>query len=248
MKVPRTQSQIEEHRVGEACIEVVDAARRPAGGVAVWAEQEAHEIAFACVAPILAGVPEAGRQRCVDRLAEVFNRVVDPRQASKSGVLRVEVPDGVHLGRFGHELDYRAGDGRALEVYVSGQALGVGPDGPDADRVAALYTLCFAHPAVCGIVWSGVWDGEPAAAGGGLLRADFSPRPAFHYLHKLIGSIWHSRASGETDPAGRFRFRGYLGDYRVAARAREAPAMTARLKMRGRTGPPLVRLQLPAGG
>src|SRR5262245_18087104 len=224
MKVPRTQSQIEEHRVGEACIEVVDAAGRPAVGVPVWAEQESHAFVFGCVAPVMDSVPPADRQRCADRLADEFNRIVATDQPPAPGILRVEVPDGVHLGRFGHELDRRTGICRVLEVYVSGRALGVGPDGSDADRVAALYTLCFAHRAVCGIVWSGFWDGEPGVAGSGLLRHDFSPRPAFRYLHKLIGTVWHSRASGVTDAAGRLRFRGFRGDYPVAARVGPAPA------------------------
>jgi hypothetical protein len=244
-KVARTQRQIAEHRTAETCVEVVHAAGRPAAGVPVWAEQESHTFAFGCVAPDLSGVREADHRRCADRLAEVFNRIADSRQAPDPGVLRVEVPDGVHLGRFARELDRLAGDGRPLEVYVSGRALGAGPDGPDAERVAALYTLCFAQPAVCGIVWSGFWDGEPAAAGGGLLRTDFSPRPAFRYLHKLIGTVWHSRASGDTDAAGQFRFRGFLGDYRVGARVGEAPATTGRLELCRGTG--LARLQLPGG-
>jgi hypothetical protein len=177
-------------------------------------------------------------------LAEVFNRIVAPGRPADPGITDVEVPDGVHLGRFGRELDRRAADGRPLEVYVSGRALGLGADGPDADRVAALYILCFAHPAVCGVVWRGFWDGEPGAAGGGLLRSDFAPRPAFRYLHKLIGTVWHTRASGETDPAGRFRFRGFFGNYRVAARVGDAPATIGRLPLRAGTGPAMLRLQL----
>jgi hypothetical protein len=245
-KVSRTQRQIAEHRTAEACVEVY-AAGRPAPGVAVWAEQETHAFPFGCVAPDLSGASEADRQRCADRLAEVFNRIVAPGQAPEVGVTRVEVPAGVHLGRFTHELDRLAADGRSLEVYVAGRALGLGADGPDADRVAALYTLCFAHPAVCGVVWHGFWDGEPEAAGGGLLRADFSPRPVFRYLHKLIGTVWHSRANGETDRDGQFSFRGFLGDYRVAARVGEGPATIARWPIRGQGEPAMGRLQLPGG-
>src|SRR2546427_7924163 len=45
-------------------------------------------------------------------------------------------------------------------------------------RVAELYTLCFAHPAVGSVFWNGFADGEES--GGGLLRRDFAPK----YAHK----------------------------------------------------------------
>jgi hypothetical protein len=243
--VTRTQRRIEEHRAREGCVEVVDAADRPAAGVAVWAEQETHAFPFGCVAPDPGGVAEADRSRCADRLAEVFNRIVAPGRVPEPGVTGVEFPAGAHLGRFGCDLDRLATAGRSLEVYVSGRVIGLGADGPDANRVADLYTLCFSHPAVCGIVWRGFWDGEADAAGGGLLRANFAPRPAFRYLHKLIRTVWHSRASSETDQQGRFRFRGFLGDYRVAARLGDAPATTARLRVWPGTEPALARLRLP---
>jgi hypothetical protein len=60
-----------------------------------------------------------------------------------------------------------------------------------------------------------------------LLRRDLAPRQAFHYLHKLIGTVWHSRASGQTDAEGLFQFRGFFGDYRAAARLGEEAATTA---------------------
>jgi hypothetical protein len=80
---------------------------------------------------------------------------------------------------------------------------------------------------VLAVVWRGFWDGEEEAAGGGLLRRDLAPRPAYHFLNKLIGTVWHSRASGQTDAEGLFRFRGFFGDYRVAARRGEEAATTA---------------------
>jgi hypothetical protein len=233
--VTRTQRQIEEHRQGEACLEVRDSPDRPCPGVPVWAEQETHAFRFGCFVPELGALPEPERQRYLARLEEVFNRLVPAGCPPEPGTLRVEVPDGVHLGKFWQHLDRLAAGGMPLEVRVRGRAVGLGveADGPDADardraaaeRVAELYTLCFAHPAVRGILWEGFRDGEAGVAGGGLLRGDCAPRRAFRYLHKLIGTVWHSRASGETDPDGRFRFRGFFGDYRVAARVGEEPAV-----------------------
>jgi hypothetical protein len=120
--------------------------------------------------------------------------------------------------------DTGAAAGAPLEVWARGGAVGLeDEDGRrGAERVAELYTLCFAHPAVCAITR----DGE------GLLRPDGARRTALRYLHKLIDTVWHSRASGETDANGRFRWRGFLGDYRVAARLGEAAATTARFALR----------------
>ena len=45
----------------------------------------------------------------------------------------------------------------------------------------------------------GLLDKSHRRFGGGLLRLDRAPMMAFRYLDKLIGTVWHSRASGETD-------------------------------------------------
>jgi hypothetical protein len=230
--VTRTQRQIEEHRQGEVGILVLDAVGRPAAGVSVWAEQETHAFVFGCVAP------EADRRHCEARLSEVFNRLAPP----DPGAVRVDVPDGVHLGRFGRELDRLAAARRPLDVSVRGGCVGLGPGADDAreraaaERVAALYAVCFAQPAVRGIYW----DGD------GLLRRDFAPRPAFRYLHKLIDTVWHTRAAGVTDRDGRFRFRGFFGDYRAAARVGGESAATVRFGCRGGAG--AARIRLSRGG
>ena len=231
----RTQRQIEEHRQGESCIEVRDGAGWPCGGVPVWVEQETHAFVFGCVAPDLESLPEPDQQRCAARLGEVFNRLANVGEPPEPGAIRVDVPDGVRLGQFLLDLERLSASGRPLDVHAHGRSVGLGPradtradERAPAERVAALYTLCFAHPAVRGIFWNGFWDGEVGADGGGLLRLDFAPKPAFRFLQKLIGTVWHSRASGETDRDGRFRFRGFFGDYRVATRIGEEPAVVTR--------------------
>jgi hypothetical protein len=230
--VTRTQRQIEEHRQGPACIDVRDAADRPCPGVAVWVEQETHAFTFGCVAPDAA--PASDPSRCAARLHEVFNRLVPADAPADPDVTRVDAPDGVHVGRFRVELDRLASAGRPLDVYVRGRAVGLADDASGraaAERVVALYSVCFAHPAVRAIHWVGFWDGEAGVAGGGLLRLDFAPKPAFRYLQKLIDVVWHTRAAGETDRDGRFQFRGFFGDYRVAVHAGAAATRVARLRL-----------------
>jgi hypothetical protein len=214
--VTRTQRAIEEHRQGPARVQVLDASGRPCPEVPVWVEQESHAFAFGCVVPDLEGLTESDRCRYQARLAEVFNRT-EPA----AGVVRVEVPDGVHLGLLQRELDRQAA-GLPLEVHVRGQSVGA-PQSDEqrcARQLVELYTLCFAHRAVAGIFWHGLWDGELDVMAG-LLRRDLSPRPAFRVLQKLIDVVWHTRAAGRTDAAGMFSFRGFFGEYRVGVQAGE---------------------------
>src|SRR5262249_39229904 len=62
-----------------------------------------------------------------------------------------------------------------------------------------------------------------------------------------LGTVWHTRAGGETDADGLFRFRGFFGDYRAAARV-GGRAVAGRLCLRGGGGlggggaPPTPRL------
>src|SRR5207237_9921130 len=88
-----------------------------------------------------------------------------------------------------------------------------------ARRLAEPYTLCFARASVDAIIWHGSWAGDANAPGGGLLRRDFSPKPAYRVLHKLIHMYWHTRATGLSDGDGCFRFRGFWGTYRVGVAA-----------------------------
>jgi hypothetical protein len=229
----RTQRQIEEHRKGDAIIQVRDEAGSPCAGHSVWVEQENHEFLFGCVVPDLDGLPASDRTRYRARLEEVFNRLDSAEDAR-----RVEVQDQVPLGRLRREFDRHAAAGLPLDVHVSGQTIGVADRGEraSAHRLAELYTLCFAHPSVRGIFWHGFRDGDREADGGGLLRRDLSPKSAHRVLQKLIGVIWHSRAAGRTDAEGRFPFRGFWGTYRVAVRAGEEAATVTSVSLHRRAG------------
>jgi len=86
-----------------------------------------------------------------------------------------------------------------------------------AEWAEKFYRLCFGHPAVVAITWWDLCDRGSWLKGGGLLRADLSPKPAYEALYRLIHKEWHTSANGKTDRDGVFRFRGYYGRYRVEA-------------------------------
>ena len=88
-----------------------------------------------------------------------------------------------------------------------------------ADELARHYRSLVAHPSVEAITYWGItdrdaWLGAPI----GLVRADGSRKPAYDALHALVkGEWWVAPTSVRTDAAGRFRLRGFAGDYDVSA-------------------------------
>ena len=93
-----------------------------------------------------------------------------------------------------------------------------------ADEVERFYTMLFSHPAVEAITWwdfsdRHAWQGAPA----GFLREDMSAKPAYDRLLELVKNRWWTREAGQTDTAGVFSFRGFLGKYRVTVTHPEGP-------------------------
>lgn len=111
-----------------------------------------------------------------------------------------------------------------------------------ADYAVKFYTVCFAHPAVVAITW---WDLCQAGAwleGGGLLREDLSPKPAYLALKKLIHEDWRTSVGGKTDRDGRFTFRGFHGTYAATIESSGKKVERTFLLQRGRA--PTVRVVL----
>ncbi|WP_121251713.1 endo-1,4-beta-xylanase [Nocardioides ferulae] len=88
-----------------------------------------------------------------------------------------------------------------------------------ADEVVRHYTTLLSHPAVevinyWGLTDRGSWLGAPA----GLVRADGTPKPAYHALRGLVKDEWWlSPTTWRTDAEGRLTVRGWAGDYLVRA-------------------------------
>jgi GH35 family endo-1,4-beta-xylanase len=84
-----------------------------------------------------------------------------------------------------------------------------------ADAIEQFYRVAFGHPAVEGVVYFGLIDGETESPTLGLLDANFRPKPAWIRLKRLLKEEWHTRQSGTTDAGGAFSFRGFFGQYVV---------------------------------
>ncbi len=88
-----------------------------------------------------------------------------------------------------------------------------------AEVVRNLYRLWFSHPAVEAITWWNLVD-NTAVPGenrwlGGLVHRDFSPKPAYEVLRKLIQEDWRTRLKGDTGAKATMRLQGFYGRYRA---------------------------------
>jgi len=128
--------------------------------------------------------------------------------------------------RFVRFLDKYATLGKELHITEftppsGGQAFmgtwreGVWDEAAQAEYAVEFYRTCFAHPAVAAIVWWDFCDTGAWVNGGGMIRADMTPKPVYHAIRKLIKEEWQTRADLVSDAGGVATFRGFFGSYRV---------------------------------
>ncbi len=117
-----------------------------------------------------------------------------------------------------------------------------------------VYRMWFSHESVEAITYWNLIDGYAAFAKpgdmtkgeniyyGGLLRYDFSPKPAYFALKELFQKDYHTECDGKTDAKGNYSFRGFYGDYRVELEKNgRKTALTVPFK-KGQTEPIIMKL------
>ncbi len=92
---------------------------------------------------------------------------------------------------------------------------GTWTEAQQADYAEDFYRMCFAQPSVSAISWWDFTDVNAWTPNGGLLRSDFSAKPAYTAIQNLIRSEWHTGKQGQTTATGAFDFSGFYGSYRV---------------------------------
>ena len=95
-----------------------------------------------------------------------------------------------------------------------------------------------------GITWWDLCDQGSWLPGGGMLRADMSPKPVYEQLRRLIHDEWTTSASATADEAGRFACRGFLGKYRLVVQM-SAGKVEREVRLT-KDGPPEIIVRLAA--
>ena len=86
-----------------------------------------------------------------------------------------------------------------------------------AKALAEYYRICFAHPAVEGILMWGFWEGANWIPVSSLYRRDWSPTPAAEAYRDLVFKQWWTRWQGRADAQGRCEVRVFYGKHQVKA-------------------------------
>jgi len=130
------------------------------------------------------------------------------------------------LDRVQHILDHYATLGKPLHIteftpasggerITGSHRQGVWDEAAQAEYAERFYRVAFGHPTVAGITWWDLCDNGAWLKGGGMLRADLSPKPVYDALMRVIHTEWHTSVEGKTDAQGALALRGFRGEYRV---------------------------------
>jgi GH35 family endo-1,4-beta-xylanase len=150
--------------------------------------------------------------------------------------------------KFFRVLDLYARFGKPLHITeITIPTLPATPEGEQAqaEMTRDFYRAWFSHPNVEAVTWWNLVD-ETAVPGedkwrGGLLRRDFSEKPSYAALRKLIREEWTTKHSGAADASGAATFRGFYGRYRAKVR-REGKESVVEFDLRKGAGTQTVRV------
>lgn len=86
-----------------------------------------------------------------------------------------------------------------------------------AKSLVEYYRICFAHPAVHGILMWGFWEGANWIPASSLYKRDWSPTPAAEAYRDLVYNQWWTKWEGKADDQGKCSVSAFYGTYRVTA-------------------------------
>jgi GH35 family endo-1,4-beta-xylanase len=109
--------------------------------------------------------------------------------------------------------------------YMTGDRRATMPPEEEQAKAAALrdfYRICFAHPAVAGIMMWGFWEGANWIPQSSLYKRDWTPTPAAAAFQSLVKQEWWTKWSGKANAEGVARVPAFYGKYKVRIDGRES--------------------------
>lgn len=106
--------------------------------------------------------------------------------------------------------------GQRSEFYQN-RNLEMTPEGEEqkAREIVDYYRICFAHPAVEGILMWGFWEGANWIPVSSLYKRDWTPTPALKAYQDLIFKEWWTKETGTANSKGIFSVPAFYGKYKV---------------------------------
>jgi GH35 family endo-1,4-beta-xylanase len=89
-----------------------------------------------------------------------------------------------------------------------------------AKAIVEYYRICFAHPAVEGILMWGFWEGANWIRQSSMYRRDWTPTPAADAYRNLVFKEWWTDADSKAGDNGRCSVRAFYGKYAVTCGGR----------------------------
>ncbi len=84
-----------------------------------------------------------------------------------------------------------------------------------ATELVDYYKICFAHPAVEGMIMWGFWEGANWIPVSSLYKRDWSPTPAAEAYKNLIFKEWWTKAEGKVNRKGELSVPAFFGKYKI---------------------------------
>lgn len=101
--------------------------------------------------------------------------------------------------------------------YYENRGLKLTPEEEElkAKELVDYYKICFAHPAVEGIIMWGFWEGANWIPTSSIYNRDWSPTPAATAYQNLIFKEWWTNKNGKTNRKGELSVPAFFGKYKV---------------------------------
>ncbi len=90
-----------------------------------------------------------------------------------------------------------------------------------AESLREYFRICFAHPAVTGILMWGFWEGANWIPQSSLYKRDWTPLPALEAYRDLVFKKWWTRWNGTADASGIAVLRAFYGRHRITINGKQ---------------------------